>query len=168
MLRRCFDIKKKEKQPTYKDATCCDEWLYYENFYDWLHSQSNFNKWYDGDKWAVDKDILTKGNKVYSPETCCLVAQNVNCLFTKRDFDRGGLPIGVVKHYKAFQSYCCNPFIREQKLLGTYNTPEQAFLVYKKYKERIIKQVAQEEYEKGNIAQKCYEAMLKYEVEITD
>ena len=43
-----------------------------------------------------------------------------------------------------------------------------AFLAYKKAKESYIKQVAKEEYDKGNITKTCYEAMINYEVEITD
>ena len=38
MLHRCFDKKYKNKYETYKDVSCCDEWLLYENFYEWLHS----------------------------------------------------------------------------------------------------------------------------------
>ena len=54
------------------------------------------------------------------------------------------------------------------KYLGEYKTPEKAFEMYKIYKEEYIKQVAQEEYDKGNITKKCYDAMMSYEVEITD
>jgi uncharacterized membrane protein len=32
----------------------------------------------------------------------------------------------------------------------------------------MIKQIAKEEYNKGNITKQCYEAMINYEVEITD
>ena len=60
MLRRCYDEKCKIKHPTYENATCCEEWLYYPNFYEWLHSQSNFEKWLNGDKFALDKDIIKK------------------------------------------------------------------------------------------------------------
>ena len=83
MLHRCFDSREKKKRPTYQDATCCKEWLLYENFYEWLHSQDNFDKWLIGNKWCLDKDILVKGNKTYSPETCCLVPNRINVLFTK-------------------------------------------------------------------------------------
>ena len=38
MLKRCFDKNLKNKHPTYKDVTCCEEWLLYENFYEWLHN----------------------------------------------------------------------------------------------------------------------------------
>ena len=168
ILSRCFDEKEKIKSPTYKDITCCNEWLLYENFYEWLHSQPNFDKWLNGDRWAIDKDILVKGNKVYSSDTCCLVSQNVNTLFVKKDKNRGNLPIGVCKHGNTFQSLCQNPFTKKQEYLGSYNTIEEAFLEYKNYKEKIIKQVAQIEFDNGNITKECYEAMMKYEVEITD
>ena len=35
-------------------------------------------------------------------------------------------------------------------------------------KEDLIKQVAEIEYAKGNITKQCYNAMMNYEVEITD
>lgn len=39
---------------------------------------------------------------------------------------------------------------------------------YKKHKEEIIKQVAEIGYKSGNITKQCYDAMMAYEVEITD
>lgn len=172
MLRRCFDDEYKEKHFTYRNATCCDEWLLYENFYEWLHEQENFNNQTENKTWNLDKDILIKGNKIYSPETCCLVSGNINKLFTKNDINRGDLPIGVSYHkrigkYNAkISKYDGNKKYREH--IGYYDTPEQAFQAYKKEKESYIKQVAQEEYNKGNITKKCYDAMMKYKVEITD
>jgi hypothetical protein len=168
MLRRCFDAEHKENHPTYKDAICCDEWLLYENFYEWLHRQENFDKWILLDKSAIDKDILIKGNKIYSPDTCCLVPLVVNNLFIKSDASRGDLPIGVVKKRNGFLSRCCNPITNQRDCLGTYTTPNDAFLAYKTHKECLIKKVAQIEYDNGNINNQCYNAMMNYEVEITD
>jgi hypothetical protein len=168
ILRRCYDNELKGRQPTYNDVSCCNEWLCYENFYEWLHKQSNFNKWYEGKRWAVDKDIFTKRNKVYSPENCCLVPQNVNCLFLKREAERGEYPIGVRYTNDGFLAVCRNPFLDSAEELGYYSTPERAFNAYKVYKEDIIKQVAEIEYENGNITKECYEAMLNYVVEIDD
>lgn len=166
MLERCYSEECKNKQPTYKDTTCCDEWLLYENFYEWLHSQENFDKWLNGERWAIDKDILIKGNKFYSSKTCCLVPPNVNSLFTKRDCDRGDLPIGVIKHQKKYRANFtkCGKHIS----LQVRDTIEEAFEDYKKTKENIIKQMAQEEYDKENITKQCYNAMMNYQVEITD
>lgn len=168
MIQRCFDTKLKEKQPTYENVDCCDEWLHFERFYEWLHSQSNFDKWYKNSRWAIDKDILIKGSKVYSPEACCLVPQNVNCLFLKREAERGNYPIGVSYKNDGFLASCHNPFINDREELGYYSTPEKAFYVYKNYKEDIIKQVAQIEYDSGNITDECYQAMMNYEVAIDD
>ena len=54
--------------------------------------------------------------------------------------------------------------------LGTYRTKEEAFQVYKQYKEKVIKEVI-DSYE-GKIPEPHYSrlktAMYNYEVEITD
>lgn len=168
LLERCFDMKYKENRPTYEQVACCEEWLLFENFYEWIHNQENFEQWLNGERWAIDKDILNKGNKTYNPENCCLVPINVNSLFVKNDTLRSELPIGVRKSGSKFSSYCQNPFTGKRDYIGIYFTPEEAFYAYKKYKENLIKEVARIEYSKGNITKKCYEAMMNYEVEITD
>ena len=169
IILRCYSQIFKRNQPAYKDVTCCEEWLNYENFYEWLHNQSNFDKWYNGKRWAVDKDILHKGNKIYSPENCCLIPQNVNCLFLKREAERGIYPIGVSYRKDGFLASCHNPFTDKREEIGYYSTPEKAFyLGYKPYKEDIIKRVAEIEYKAGNITEECYRAMMNYEVEIND
>lgn len=168
ILQRCFDEKTKEKWSVYNDAICCEEWLLFENFYNWLHSQDNFQQWLNGERWDIDKDILIKGNKIYSPETCILIPHNVNSLFTKSDRARGKYPIGVSMHGKKYQVSCHNTLDGKREFLGTYDSPQSAFRVYKKYKENLIKQVAEQEYNKGNITNECYRAMIDYKVEITD
>lgn len=168
MLDRCFSENQKNTQPTYRDVTCCDEWLLYENFYEWIHEQENFDKLRNVKRWALDKDILNKRNKIYSPDTCCLVPQNVNCLFLKREAERGKYPIGVSYKDGKFIASCHNPFTNQREELGCYPTPEKAFNAYKYYKEDIIKRVAEIEFNSGNITRECYEAMINYEVEIDD
>lgn len=168
MLKRCYDQKTKKRNPYYKDIKCCEEWLNFESFCDWLHSQENFDKWLNGSRWALDKDILIKRNKEYSPNTCCLVPQNVNCLFLKRESERGKYPIGVRYRENGFMAVCRNPFDDRAEELGLYSTPERAFNAYKIYKEDIIKKVAEVEYRNGNITEGCYQAMMNYEVEIDD
>lgn len=172
ILERCYSDLYKNKYPTYQNAVCCEEWLLYENFYEWLHIQPNFNEWLNGERWAIDKDILIKGNKIYSPDTCCLVPQNVNCLFVKCNAVRRDLPIGVSYH-KATQKYRAeiskyNNGKNISEHIGLYDTPEQAFYAYKQVKESYIEQIAQEEYIKRNITKQCYESMTNYKIEIDD
>lgn len=166
MLRRCYDEKYKNKKPTYKNVTCCEEWLLYENFYEWLHSQDNFDKWLNDDKWAIDKDILVKGNKIYSPDTCCLVPIKINSLFIKSNATRGSLPIAVQKHQQKYRA--CFTAFNKYITLPVRDTIDEAFMDYKQYKEHIIKRIAKEEYDKGNIVKRCYESMMNYEVDIND
>ena len=116
----------------------------------------------------LDKDILSKENKIYSPETCCLVPRIVNSLFIKRTRDRGSLPIGVTKHGERYRAKCNDPLSNVRKHVGVFDTPELAFNAYKKYKEALIKKVAQIEYDNGTITKECYDAMMRYKVEITD
>ena len=170
MLIRCFDEKVKRKYPTYKDVSCCKEWLLYENFYYWLHEQENFNRWYTNDSWHLDKDILIKNNKIYSPETCVLVPYNVNKLFVKHELHRGDLPIGVThcSNRDGFVVRCMNPLTGKRDYLGYRTNLNEAFKLYKSHKEKLIKQVAELEYNKGNITKECYNAMMNYVVDIAD
>lgn len=163
MLKRCYDTKYKEKHLTYSDCEVYNESLCYQNFGDWF-----IDNYYEieGQKMHLDKDILYKGNKIYSPENCIFVPHNINVLFTKRDKMRGEYPIGVNYHKasKKFQAYCI--YKGKRKVLGYYDNIKDAFNSYKQFKEQYIKEVA-DEY-KGEIPQRLYNAMYRYEVEITD
>ena len=163
MLERCYDPKFQERRPTYKGCTVYNEWLNFQNFAEWYE-----NNYYEiEDKvMCLDKDILSKGNKIYSPETCIFIPNEINLLFTKRDNDRGKDPIGARPLPSGNYEVRCNNGYGENIYLGVYSTKDEAFQVYKEYKEKIIKQVA-DEY-KEYIPQKLYEAMYNYEVEIDD
>ena len=147
MLHRCFDEKEKSRYQTYQDAICCDEWLNYENFYDWLHSQENFKLWKELDKSAIDKDIICKNNKKYSPDNCCLVPVNINCMFVKSNAIRGNFPVGVVCHHGKYRAQLLKGM--DYVVFPSRKTCQEAFIDYKNAKEEWIKQTAKEEYKKG-------------------
>lgn len=169
MLMRCYDPYYINKYPTYIDCFVCEEWLNFQNFAKW-YDENVYNC--NNERMHLDKDILCKGNKIYSPETCVLVPQRINELFTKRDATRGRYPIGVNYHKNNNKLLVqCNIFENEKsklKYLGNFplNKPFQAFYVYKQFKENYIKQVA-DEY-KDLIPKKLYEALYKWEIEIND
>ena len=118
----------------------------------------------------LDKDILVKHNKIYSPDTCIFVPERINELFVKNNKKRGEYPIGVNPHGNKFRVKCwlIDPKTGKSKYkhLGLYDTQEKAFQVYKYYKERNIKEIA--DYYKEYIPEKLYDALYNYEVEITD
>ena len=170
MLQRCFDNKLKEKEPTYKNVACCNRWLCFANFLEDLEILKQEYNWDDDIKLNLDKDILNKNNKIYSLENCVLVPDWINLLFTKCDAKRGDYPIGVCyrKQAKKYQAFC--NINGKLKSLGLYNTPEEAFNAYKQAKENEIKRIADECVSKGYITQdsRLYNAMINYQVEITD
>ena len=168
MLQRCHDEKYHKKQPTYIDCEVSEEWLNFQNFAKWY-----YNNYYEieGEKMCLDKDILYKGNKIYSPENCVFVPNNINVLFTKSDKARGKTAIGTTSYKNEKYRAQCNIINPEtgkskKKHLGVYDTEQEAFEVYKYYKEKNIKEVA--DYYKDKIPTKLYNAMYDYEVEITD
>jgi len=161
MIERCYSEKEKLKLPSYKNVIVCDEWHNFQNFARWM--ENNYNpETMEG--WHLDKDILVKGNKIYSPETCCFVPNEVNTLLIPCKSTRGDYPIGVVKQRNLYVSNC--NINKKRCRLGSFKTPEEAFQAYKIAKENEIKRVADKWQEK--VTEKVYQALYNYQVEITD
>ena len=163
MLQRCYDPKFQEKHPTYKGCTVCKEWWNFQVFAEWYYE--HYYEFGSNELMSLDKDILKKGNKIYSADTCTFVPQFINTLFIKSNKIRGDLPIGVCKQGNKFKARLCKGNGKEIHL-GMFNTPNEAFLAYKQAKEQYIKEVA-EKY-KDKIPCELYEAMVAYEVDIND
>jgi len=89
-------------------------------------------------------------------------------MFIKRKGKRKELPIGVFKetHYPVFFA----AFNKNGKLyrIGSFNNIEDASQAYKIAKEQYIKELAEKYFQEGKITKKVYDALMKYEVEITD
>ncbi len=157
MLTRCYYEKYQENQPTYTECLVNEKWHNFQVFAQWY--EENYKEGF-----ALDKDILIKGNKIYSPEKCCFIPQQINTLFTKRQNNRGNFPIGVSKVRSKFRAYLSIGGKRAH--IGYFNTPEEAFQAHKTAKEKYIKELAEKW--KDKIAEKTYQALINYQVEITD
>ena len=160
MLERSYSLLRKASDPTYKNCTASEYFRNFQNFIKWY----NENKWECDNQLVLDKDILIKGNKLYGENTCVLVDRHINNLFTSGSKAcRGKYPIGMSERRGKFEvSY-------RGKWLGAHLTELEAFNTYKHAKESYIKQVADEYKSKyPTFPQKLYDAMYKYEVEITD
>lgn len=163
ILERCYHNKTHQRFPTYDSCEVSEEWLNFQNFAQWY----NDNIYYVPDeKMCVDKDILYKNNKIYSKQTCCIVPNHINMLFTKVNKIRGEYPVGVYFDNRINRYVAKCKSSGKSVYLGSFNTVEQAFEVYKNYKEHEIKHVA--DLYKKYIPQNVYEALYKYQVEITD
>ena len=163
MLERCYSDTYKKKRPTYEGCKVSDNFKYYEYFYEWCNKQIGF-----GNKgWHLDKDLLVKGNKVYSENTCVFLPREINQILVKREASRGEYLIGVYWHSKgkAFRAQV-NKNKGKPEHLGSFNTELEAFNAYKQAKESFIKEQANEW--KSQIDDRAYEALMKYEVSIDD
>ena len=163
MLRRCYSDTCKKKQPTYEGCEVSDNFKSYDYFYEWCHKQIGFSN----KDWHLDKDLLIKGNKVYSESTCIFIPREINSLLTKCTASRGEYLIGVCWHNtsKAFVA-----MVRKnkgkQECLGYFKTEIEAFKAYKTAKESFVKEQANKW--KGKIDVRAYEALINYTVDIND
>ncbi len=162
MLERCFSVKLKQKYPTYKDVTCSKEWLSMTKFIEDISQMKGFGL----SGWELDKDILVKGNKLYSKDTCCFVPAEINSLLTKSDNSRGEFPVGVCFDKARCKFKAQLAINGKVKHLGRFSTPEEAFQVYKTVKEAHIKVVAQEW--QHLLDERVFQALMTYEVNIDD
>ena len=163
MLTRCYSGSFKKKRTTYKGCEVSDNFKSYEYFYEWCNSQIGFAV----EGFELDKDLLLKGNKIYSENTCVFIPSEINSLLVKREALRGEHLIGVSwrNTKKAFVA-----MVRKnkgkQEFLGYFNTELEAFNAYKQAKESFVKEQANKW--KGKIDPRTYNALMNYTVDITD
>lgn len=159
ILNRCYNKKCK----AYKNygnigVKICDEWLNFQNFADWYYNN------YKNNNFCLDKDLLVKNNKIYSPSTCCFIPICINNLLTKRQNFRGKYPIGVRSGNNIIQSQI--NFMGKKKYIGSFKNGIDAFNAYKIEKEKCIKLYA-DKY-KNELDKSVYNALYNYKVEIND
>ena len=156
MLYRCYHTTDVKCMKSYEDCSVCEEWLLFSNFLEWFK-----NNYIEG--YALDKDIMVKNNRIYSPETCCFVPRELNSLFGNKGKKNGKLPIGVRKTgnhiYAQLWKYgnVCT--------LGTFNNIKDAHLKYVFEKEKYIKEVAQKYFDEGKITKRVYDALMRYKID---
>ena len=163
MLRRCYSDSLKKRYPTYIDCEVSDKFKSYEYFYEWCHKQVGFGV----DGFELDKDLLVKGNKVYSEYSCVFIPAEINTLLIKCTASRGEHPIGVCWN-KTKKSFVAHVSKNKGKLeyLGLFKTEIEAYNAYKQAKESFIKEQANKF--KSQIDDRAYNALMNYTVEITD
>ncbi len=162
MMQRCYTDNYGD---TYTEAFVADTWHNYQNFAKWFETN-----WVGNSDVALDKDILIKGNKCYSPDTCCLVPENLNNFTCKADAIRGELPIGVrSRDYPEYTRYQAVMY-KYGKLvhLGEFSSIKSAFQKYKEEKEKHAKILADKYFSQKLINLKTKNALYNYTVEVTD
>lgn len=155
VLERCYDKAFQDRAPTYKDCSVAKDWLNFQNF------STDTKTMIKEPKWEIDKDILVKGNRVYSKETCVFLPKELNLLISTRDRN---LPTGVYARGKKFVASC--RVQGKQKHVGMFLSADLAFQAYKEVKESEIKRVS--DIWKDRLDPRAYSALVGWKITIND
>lgn len=132
MLNRAYSPKYHARYTTYIGVSVCEEWHSFMTFRAWMQTQ-------DWESKHLDKDILHPGNKVYSPENCIFVSQQINKLLIDSAAARGAYPIGVTWN-KSNKKYEMQLNINgKRRHLGYFTDPYEAHLAWRKAKYDYIR-----------------------------
>lgn len=131
ILNRCYGDKFLVNNPAYIGCSIAKEWRLYSNF-----KRFHDDNYVEG--FELDKDLLVKGNRVYSPENCVFIPSALNKLFTDHAANRGEFPIGVHfdkkrGKYKAQCNVHSKPYH-----IGYFDTPELASVAYQSFKRSYV------------------------------
>ncbi|HCQ0858605.1 TPA: hypothetical protein OGU99_000531 [Escherichia coli] len=136
IIRRCYSLKRTDKNLSYINTTVCDEWKYYSNFKKWF-------KLHYIEGYQLDKDIIGGDKDIYSPETCAFIPGLINsCII---DGNRGNNYIGVSyfnddRCSKKYRPAICK-FGKQIRNFGLFHTPEEAHQVWQREKIKYLYEI---------------------------
>lgn len=132
MLKRCYGRWCRDNRPTYEECTVIEGWKIFSVFRRWMETQ-------DWEGKGLDKDIIRKGNKIYSPEHCCFITDELNNLVLTKEKALNGLPVGVAynKATQRFKAVCSHK--GKPVRLGTHGTIDEAREAYSIFKSELIR-----------------------------
>lgn len=158
MLWRVYD-KKHRLANRYigRGVTVCDEWHSLQNFVPWFLDNYPYKEGF-----ALDSDIFRKGDrKIYSPDTCVFIPQDINKFFGAMNENRGEWPVGVSQDKYGMFTASVHHADDYRNETG-FKDPDSAFLWYKKHKEDYLRGLAKKHFELGNINDETYLKLLDW------
>lgn len=162
MIRRCYCPKNLSRRPSYAGCSVDPRFHEFQRFMAWAENQ--VGAFADG--FHLDKDLLMKGNRVYSPDVCIFLPQRINSALVSQAKARGKLPLGVRKS-KFGRFFARGRFDNKREVcLGTYDTIDEAFSAYRLAKRQECRRLAEQF--KDVIDPRAYAALLVYDVSIDD
>lgn len=116
----------------------------FQDFVEWSITEKGYgNIEENGNAWCLDKDILGKGSKIYSEDTCLYIPNRVNVFLTMRTRFRGEYPLGVTwkKANNKFQSQLT---YGKRTYLGLFEDPMEAHRTWQLAKISAGREIAEE------------------------
>lgn len=158
------------QNPVYKSdkgSTMEQRWCNFQDFCADLETMKGF-EFFENHGWHFSNHVLTQDNR-WDRQSCCFIPPELKGVLRKSEAIRGDLPIGVTSRKlkngtHRYMAYC--QVLGGINYMGTYDTPEEAFQVYKEAKERDIKRRA--EPHRDRLDPKVYMVFINHVVQITD
>lgn len=154
MMARCGNVN----YENYCDFKVCEEWKNDRNsFYEWC-----FKKLYNCeiDTLELDKDLFSKGEKIYSPDTCCFLPKKINIAITCKCTKSSMLPTGISIYYSG--GYIATVQNGSRRVSKTFRNLDDACEFYVSTKERYIREMAG--FYKEYLPERIYNALMEYKV----
>lgn len=153
VLSRCYYRKTAGLHTAYEGVTVAECWHNFQNMAEWCQHQIGFGR----EGWDIDKDALVRGNKVYGPDTCCFLPQEINRMLS-------GILTGCagysVRKNGSYRVRC--RIDGKEVTIGHFTCKDKAFLAYKDVKEKEIKRLANKW--KSEIDPRAYCALMDFEI----
>lgn len=150
MLRRVHGASNRD----YSACKIHPDFYEYQTFASWAVKQIG----YGTPGFHIDKDLLSNGELIYSPQTCVFVPNQINIAIRGIPAKESGLPTGVVKRGPRFYA----SYIDKDKYVpvGGFECPQEASRAYLKAKQRQLTALADEW--KDKIDPRAYSALLTF------
>lgn len=160
MMQRCYSSVRHDASPNYIGCSVSDYFKNFGNFYDWCQSQSGFKL----NGWALDKDLLFKGNTMYSEDNCVFLPSHINTFLTKTSKPNITGFIGV-KYLNKYNKYTAVLFKNKKAIYSKYlSSAEEASDEYVKMKKQHAMELADQH--KDNLDVRAYHALCNYEPDV--
>lgn len=152
MILRCYSTESNRSFASYADKTVCEEWRSFLLFKLWFIEKVNSGHYKEG--WHLDKDLLFKGNKVYSPTTCVFIPKEINLALP---LSKNGKDYGYIEYRGKCRASCMNILGKTEHL---YGTKEECINWYKNKKRESL--LSKAELFKGELEPQAYLALINY------
>ncbi len=130
MIKRCYSVDP-NRYGAYEGCQVAEEWLTFSKFKSWMMAQP-----WEGNH--LDKDILSPGEKCYSPETSVFVPIWINTLLNDCRLRCGSLPTGVYQFRKRYVARVHRGH-GSRLFLGSFESPGEAHKAWAIAKSSVIR-----------------------------
>lgn len=157
MIARIHAPQTNQIELDYQDCSIVEPWYNFQNYCDWITKEP----FYGASGYEVDKDLRIRDNKVYGPDTCCLIPKELNSLIGRdRRQNSYGSGVRYVSSTGRYYSHIWTRGIRTH--LGTFDTREEAQESYRLAHRKRVVEVGFSLHKEGKITTDHLELVLKH------